>query len=314
MDNLESAVASALSPASAEAARLTSLFWWMAGGSIVIWIGVILLTLYCTRAGSGPHAERRNQLLIVGGGVVFPTLVLAILLSYGLSMLPALVARAPDARVQIEVTGEQWWWRVRYQLQDRSPIDTANEIRLPVGERVQFQLTSDNVIHSFWIPSLAGKVDMIPGRTTFLALQPTQTGTFQGVCAEFCGTSHALMLFRVEVMERDSFERWLDHQAMPAPPASAPLTQRGEALLLANGCSACHTVNGTAARGTIGPDLTHVGSRLSLAAGILPNDAESFAQWIARTGTIKPDAHMPSFGMLPGDDVRAMAAYLEALQ
>lgn len=314
MDNLGSSVASSLSPASAEAARMASLFWWMAGGSVVVWVGVILLTLYCARSGSGPHAERRNQLLIVGGGVVFPTLVLAMLLSYGLSMLPALVARAPDARVQIEVTGEQWWWRVRYRVSDRSPIDTANEIRLPVGERVQFQLTSDNVIHSFWIPSLAGKVDMIPGRTTFLALQPTQTGTFQGVCAEFCGTSHALMLFRVEVMERDSFERWLEHQATPAPVASAPLTQRGEALLLANGCSACHTVNGTTARGTIGPDLTHVGSRLSLAAGILPNDADSFAQWIARTGAIKPAAHMPSFGMLPGDDVRAMAAYLEALQ
>lgn len=279
MTGLGSSVASALSPASAEAARLASLFWWMAGGSVLIWIGVVLLTIYCARAGSGAQAERRNQLLIVGGGVIIPTLVLTILLSYGLSMLPPLVARAPDARLHIAVTGEQWWWRVRYQLPDRSPIEAANEIRLPVGDRVQFQLTSDNVIHSFWIPSLAGKVDMIPGRMTFLAIQPTQTGTFQGVCAEFCGTSHALMLFRVEVMERDSFERWLEHQATPAPMASDPLTQRGETLFLANGCSACHTIRGTSARGTIGPDLTHVGGRLSLAAGILPNDAGAFSQW-----------------------------------
>jgi cytochrome c oxidase subunit 2 len=240
--------------------------------------------------------------------------VLAILLGYGLAMLPPLVARAPDARLQIAVTGEQWWWRVRYQLPGRSPIELANEIRLPVNERVQFHLASDNVIHSFWIPSLAGKVDMIPGRTTFLAMQPTETGVFQGVCAEYCGTSHALMLFRVQVMERDGFERWFEHQATPALTALDPFTQRGEALFLANGCSACHTVKGTPARGTIGPDLTHVGSRLSLAAGILPNDPDALMQWISSAGSIKPDAHMPSFGMLPAGDVSSIAAYLETLQ
>ena len=132
--------------------------------------------------------------------------------------------------------------------------------------------------------------------------------------AEYCGTSHALMRFRVQVMERDGFERWLEHQATPALAARNPLTQRGEALFLASGCSACHAVNGTRARSTIGPDLTHVGGRLSLAAGILPNDANALTQWISRAGSIKPDAHMPSFGMLPADDVRSIAAYLEALQ
>jgi cytochrome c oxidase subunit 2 len=317
MDGLGPSIASALSPASVEAARLASLFWWMAGGAILIWLGVIILTIYCGRAradGADAYADRRNQLLIVGGGVIFPTVVLAILLGYGLAMLPPLVARAPDARLQIVVTGEQWWWRVRYQLPGRAPIELANEIRLPVNERVQFHLASDNVIHSFWIPSLAGKVDMIPGRTTFLAMQPTEIGVFQGVCAEYCGTSHALMLFRVQVMDRDGFERWLEGQGAPAPEAGDPLTQRGEALFLANGCSACHTVRGTPARGTIGPDLTHVGGRLSLAAGILPNNGAALTQWISRAGSIKPDAHMPSFGMLPADDVRSISAYLEALQ
>ncbi len=317
MNGLAHSTSSALFPASVEAARLASLFWWMAGGAVVIWLAVIVLAIYCGRAGGSTDdasAERRNQLLIVGGGVIFPTLVLAVLLGYGLAMLPPLVARAPDARLQIAVTGEQWWWRVRYQLADGDPIELANEIRLPVDERVQFHLTSDNVIHSFWIPSLAGKVDMIPGRVTFLSMQPTETGVFQGVCAEYCGTSHALMHFRVQVMERDAFERWIDHQATPAIEGRDPLTARGESLFLANGCSACHTLKGTPARGTIGPDLTHVGSRLSLAAGVLPNDGNALMQWISRAGSIKPDAHMPSFGMLPADDVRSMAAYLEALQ
>ena len=317
MDGLAPSIVSALSPASVEAARLASLFWWMAGGAFAIWLGVIILAIYCGR-GRGDAAEtyiqRRNQLLIVGGGVVFPTVVLAILLGYGLAMLPPLVARAPDARLQIAVTGEQWWWRVRYQLPDRGPIDLANEIRLPVGERVQFHLASDNVIHSFWIPSLAGKVDMIPGRTTFLSMEPTVPGVYHGVCAEYCGTSHALMHFRVQVMKRDAFERWIEQQATPALDVGDPLASRGEDLFLANGCSACHTVRGTPARGSIGPDLTHVGSRLSLAAGILPNDGNALMDWIGRAGSIKPDAHMPSFGMLPADDVRSMAAYLEALQ
>jgi cytochrome c oxidase subunit II len=317
MDGLAPSIASALSPASVEAARLASLFWWMAGGATLIWLGVIVLAIYCGRGrgdAAAAYIERRNQLLIVGGGVVFPTVVLAVLLGYGLAILPPLVARAPDARLQVAVTGEQWWWRVRYQLPDREPIELANEIRLPVGERVQFHLASDNVIHSFWIPSLAGKVDMIPGRITFLSMEPAVPGVYHGVCAEYCGTSHALMHFRVPVMERGAFERWVEQQATPALDVRDPLAIRGEGLFLANGCSACHTVRGTPARGTIGPDLTHVGSRLSLAAGILPNDGDALMEWIGRAGSIKPDAHMLSFGMLPTDDVRSMAAYLEALQ
>jgi cytochrome c oxidase subunit II len=308
------AAASALFPASPEAERIAGLFWWMTGGAVLVWAGVIALAVYCARTDPDAQTERRNQVLIVGGGVVFPTVVLAILLSYGLAMLPPLVARAPQGSLRIVVTGEQWWWRVRYEQPGAASIETANEIRLPVGERVQVQLESDNVIHSFWIPSLAGKIDMIPGRTTFLALQPTATGEFLGVCAEYCGTSHALMHFRVAVMERSAFSRWLERQATPATPAAAPLSRRGGELFLANGCSACHTVRGTPASAAIGPDLTHVGGRLSLAAGVLSNDEDAFARWIAQAETIKPGAHMPSFGMLPAEQVQALAAYLEELQ
>ncbi len=202
----------------------------------------------------------------------------------GLSMLPDLVAPAPEGSLKIVVSGEQWWWRVRYLPPGGEAIVLANEIRLPVGEPVEFRLESPDVIHSFWIPSLGGKMDMIPGRLTRLALEPTRTGVFRGVCAEYCGTSHALMSFYVVVMEKEEFDRWLAHQAAPAEPPAEPLAARGQELFLANGCGACHTVRGTPADGVIGPDLTHVGSRLSLAAGILPNEPDAFQRWIAAHG------------------------------
>jgi cytochrome c oxidase subunit 2 len=179
---------------------------------------------------------------------------------------------------------------------------------------VQFRLESDNVIHSFWIPSLAGKMDMIPGRLTYLTVRPTATGVFRGSCAEYCGASHALMAFYVEVMEKQEFVRWLDLQAAPAAAPTEPIARIGEELFLSTGCNACHTVRGTPADGVIGPDLTHVGGRLSIAAGILRNDPNAFRQWIADSERIKPGVHMPGFGMLPDAELQALAAYLEALQ
>jgi cytochrome c oxidase subunit 2 len=306
-------VQSSLAPAATESARIATLFWWMAAGAVLIWIAVLALAAYCVRADTAA-STRHTTVMIVGGGVLVPTVVLGALLAYGLAMLPPLVARAPAGSLQITVLGEQWWWRVRYQRPDGTPIELANEIRLPVGERVQFRLESDNVIHSFWIPSLGGKMDMIPGRTTYLALEPTATGLFRGACAEYCGASHALMAFDVEVMERDAFDRWLAHQAGPARVPADPEAKRGEQLFFANGCSACHTVSGTAAAGVIGPDLTHVGSRRTLAAGTLPNDADALGRWIGNSEAIKPGAHMPRFRLLPPDDLQALAAYLRALE
>jgi cytochrome c oxidase subunit 2 len=206
-----------------------------------------------------------------------------------------------------------WWWRVRYLVPGRDPIELANEIRLPVGEPVQFRLTSDNVIHSFWVPALGGKMDMIPGRITHLTLRPSRTGVFSGACAEYCGTSHALMRFYVEVMEKEGFEQWLRHQATPAV-VSAGADAQGPGAFVASGCGSCHTVRGTAAGGRMGPDLTHLASRLSVAAGTLPNEAEALLRWISRPHESKPGVHMPRFDMLPPDDLRALAAYLEALQ
>ncbi len=163
-------------------------------------------------------------------------------------------------------------------------------------------------------------MDMIPGRVTRLTLEPTRTGTFRGVCAEYCGTSHALMNFHVVVQEKEDFARWLERQGTAArvsagaAGATGTLAARGRELFLANGCGACHAVRGTPADGVVGPDLTHVGSRLSLGAGILRNEPGGFRRWIASPEHVKPGALMPAFGMLPPGELRALAAYLESLE
>ena len=304
---------SSLEPAGRGAEKIADLFWWMAGGAAIIWIGVVGLTFYSVRIPPGVRARQASWMIIVGGTVA-PTVVLSVLLVYGLAMMPEMLSPAPEGSLKIAVTGEQWWWRVSYATSDGDPIVLANEIHLPVGEPVEFQLASADVIHSFWIPSLGGKVDMIPGRQTRLKLEPTRIGIYRGACAEYCGASHALMTFYVVVSSKEQFEVWLNEQRELAQSPVGPLALSGEKVFLSSGCGACHAVRGTVARGVVGPDLTHVGGRMSLGAGILPNSDDDFLQWLTHNHTIKPEVHMPSFSMLPREDLRALAAYLDGLQ
>ena len=205
-------------------------------------------------------------------------------------------------------------WQIRITYAEGTPVELANEIRLPVGEPVEFELDSPDVIHSFWIPALGGKMDMIPGRRTRLVLHPTRIGTFRGACAEYCGTSHALMAFPVVVMEKADFARWLERQQHPARAPTGATAARGSELFFLNGCSACHAIDGTEARALIGPNLTHVGSRLTLGAGIVQNGRDGLLRWLQQTDKVKPGVHMPHFGMLPRDELDALAAYLDSLQ
>lgn len=290
------------------------LFWWMLAGGLFIWCVVIGLALYAIKIAPKPHDPRRARSWIIGGGVVIPTLILTALLIYGLSMLPGLVRPAPEGSLQIQVTGHQWWWRVRYPHSETKSVELANEIRLPVGEAVQFELQSADVIHAFWIPALGGKVDMIPGRMTKLTLEPTKTGTYRGVCAEYCGSSHAFMAFDVVVTERNEFDAWLEQQSQDSVEPQNNAAIRGREAFLSWGCGACHTVRGTEADGVIGPDLTHVGSRKSLAAGTIDNSVDEFHEWIAHNSTTKPDVNMPDFDMLADDELEALSAYLEGLR
>jgi cytochrome c oxidase subunit 2 len=304
---------SALVTAGEGADRIARLFWGMTIGFAIIWVAVVGLAVYAYRSRR-EHRERTGRLVVIVGGVVVPILVLTALLTYGLAMMPSLSSSDTHASLKIQVTGHQYWWRVRYLRDGLPPVDLANEIYLPVGQKVELELESRDVIHSFWIPSLGGKVDMIPGRTTRLVLEPTKLGTYRGTCAEYCGTAHAWMSFHALVVAPEDFARWLVAQAAPAAPPTESVGKKGARLFLANGCGACHAIRGTDADGVIGPDLTHVGSRHSIAAGTLSNDPESLRRWISHTTQIKPGVHMGAFGMLPTDSIDAIATYLEGLE
>lgn len=304
---------SALHPAGVDAELMADLFWWMSGGAAVIWLLVLGIATYAVRHRPASHTSKIARWWIIGGGVAFPIVVLGGLLIYSLP-LTSKPRAVTDIGTRIEVAGEQWWWRVHYRLPQGETVETANEIRLPAGEWVEFMLTSPDVIHSFWIPTLGGKVDMIPGRTTRLVLQPIEPGVYRGACAEYCGTAHALMNFMVVVMQPDEFDRWLERQAAPAQPPDGHAAIQGQQAFLKNGCGACHSIRGTPADGGVGPDLTHVGGRLSLGAAIMPNTREAFMRWIGHTQAVKPDVKMPAFGMLAEEELAAIATYLSGLQ
>lgn len=305
-----SGLQSALDPAGHEAREVARLFWVMLAGAAVVWALVIGVAIYATRLKPDPHEEKVGFRLILWGGVAFPTVVLAALLVYGLGLMPKL--REPGEGLRIDVSGEQFWWRVAYRPKEGAAVVSANEIRLPVGERVEFALTSPDVIHAFWIPSLGGKVDMIPGRENRLVLKAEKPGVYRGACTEFCGASHALMAFDVVAMEKPAFEAWLADQARPAVQATEHA--RGAELFLSNGCGACHVVSGTQAKGEVGPDLTRFGARATLGAGTLENTAENVVRFVAETDVVKPRSKMPAYSALKRDELESIAGYLGSLK
>lgn len=300
---------SALRTGGVDAAQLAQLFWVMLGGAVVLWLLVNGLFLYVTRINTGSLSRKWAEALIIGGGIVFPTTVLTALLAYGLTMMPD--QRAPGDGLRVRITGEQWWWRVEYWPEGaETPVISANELRLPAGLRSEIELTSAEVIHSFWVPGLGGKTDMFPGRPTRMSLEPTEPGSYRGQCAEFCGASHALMAMQAVVMEPAAFDAWLAKEAAPASLPEGP----GRDLFFREGCGACHSLRGTEAVGAVGPDLTHLGGRSSLAAGILPMTSEALARWIADPASIKPEAHMPAYSHLSDAELASLAGWLEQLQ
>lgn len=296
---------SALEPAGDGALRILNLFEVMVVGGALIWLIVIGLAAYAIYY-PGQHDAKRTRLLVIGGGAVFPTVVLTALLIHGLAIMPELQRPATEDSQVIDVTGVRWWWRVKYRLADGSTVETANEIHLPVNEEVEFKLHSEDVIHSFWIPSLGGKTDMIPGRETRLKLLPTKVGSYRGVCAEFCGTAHAQMSLDVVVESRSEFDRWLATLARPATNSS----HAGEPVFMHRGCSACHAIRGSDADGVVGPDLTHFDRRRSIGAAVLTNTSQNLKRWITTTHEVKPGVEMPAFDTIPPHELDALVEYL----
>lgn len=298
-----------------EAQVIARMWWIMVAGAIVVLALVVAVLGY----GLFRPPERRVHVaagpLIFGGGVVLPVVALTALLSYTLYASSGLRGAHPDLPVEIEVIGRRWWWDVHYVGEDPARhFRTANELYLPTGSPTRIRVRSVDVIHSFWVPNLAGKIDLLPGRSNEIVLHPTTTGVSRGQCAEYCGAQHANMALHVLALEPEAYRAWLERQRQPAAEPAEPFTRLGREVFMRAACAYCHAVRGSHAGGLSGPDLTHVGSRRWIAAGMLPTTRGSLAGWIAHAQQIKPGNLMPSFAAFSGEELRALAAYMESLQ
>lgn len=275
-----SGCAGALAPAGPVAARQRWLFLVALAVATLITLGVGVLTVRAVRSRAGLADGNRFVLL---GGLVMPTVVLMALMGVTFTVL---AEEVPGDRLVVEVTGHQYWWEVRYP---DGEVVTANEIHIPVDQPVRFVVDTDDVLHSVWVPELGGKIDMVPGRTNEVVLQADEAGSYEGYCAEYCGLQHAKMRFHVIAEPAEEFDAWLAAQAQPASVDDSRAMQ----AFHENSCAACHAIQGTDATGTLGPDLTHFGSREHLGAGILENDRESLREWIPATQSLKHGSLMP---------------------
>ncbi len=307
---------SILEPASRSAERISDLWWLMFWLGTVIFVLVMLLVLYAAvhgrRSDDRPGLSTgRKQAVVIGGGIVMPLIVLAVVFGFTLLTLDGLAEDREDREWTVNVVGHQFWWEVTYPDED---VITANEIHVPVGEPVEFQLTSSDVIHSFWVPELYGKMDLMPGTTTTLTFTVDEPGRYRGQCAQFCGVSHANMALYIVAQEPQEFEDWLQQQREPATlPAEGSILAEGREIFLSSACVYCHAVRGTnPASAEIGPDLTHLMSRETIAAGILENNTGNLAGWILDPQHLKPGNRMPAVN-LNSDELQALLAYLESL-
>ena len=288
------------------------IFWWAVGVFVVV-EGVLLYAVvrWREKPERGRPREVHGNVLMEIGWTLAPALILVVIAIPTIRTI-FLVDRPPtdpDALV-IEVTGRQWWWEFHYP---ELGITTANEAHVPVGRTIDLRLRSADVIHSFWVPRLGGKRDLVPGRENELWFRPDSVGVFWGQCAEFCGTAHALMGLRVIVDSPQDFEAWAAANGADAARPVDAEARAGRGVFMSNACVSCHEIRGTVARGQLGPDLTHVGSRLTIGAGLLDNNLENLIRWIDATREVKPGALMPEVD-LTEQQVRQLAAYLLGLR
>lgn len=303
---------SALDAAGVSAQEILATSWILFIGAGAIFLAVMALALYAALVRPERFPGRRAW--VIGGGILFPLCTLTALQLHEFTLSRRLATLTPEPALVVEITGYMWWWDVRYRVPGQEPLRGANEIVLPAGRQVELRVASADVIHSFWAPSLAGKIDMVPGHVNRLPVVAQRPGLYRGQCAEYCGAQHALMAFDVRVLPADEFDAWMAAQRRPAPePATAQLV-RGRDAFFSFGCQSCHAVRGTEAAGRIGPDLSRVGARPSLAAGTLPTRVETIAAWIQGAQHIKPENRMPSFDVMDGETLHAMAAWLESLK
>jgi cytochrome c oxidase subunit 2 len=259
-----------------------------------------------------PATERRMTIIVVAAVAATVIIITAFTVLSFFTTRSLSVAGNED--LTVKVRGLQWWWGVEYfGSAPGQRFETANEIHIPVGRNVRLQLEGVDVIHSFWVPSLAGKQDLIPGRPNELFIRADRAGVYRGQCAEFCGLQHAHMGFFVIAEEQAAFDEWVGSQRQGATAASGAEEMSGQQAFMSKQCAACHAIRGTSANGTTGPDLTHVGSRKYIAAGLLETTRGSLAAWIADPQTLKPGNNMPMVPLSP-EELRAISAYLASLK
>jgi cytochrome c oxidase subunit 2 len=319
---------SALDSAGPQAASIEHLFWFftiLLGAIFVIVVGLLLWTLTRSHRGieqeplehtHAPSSATEAKLTrTVTAATIATVLILLGLLISSVATGKAISHRADRKNgMVIEVTGNQWWWYVRYMNDDASQIVvTANEIHIPVGRPVMIRGTSNDVIHSFWVPNLNGKADLIPSRVNTEWIQADRPGHYRGQCAEFCGMQHAHMALWVIAESPEEFEGWMKNQLQPAVAPSDPNLEHGQQVFLNHACAFCHTIAGTTAMASAGPDLTHLGSRSTIAAGTLPNTKGNLGGWITDPQNIKPGNHMATIN-LKAEDLQPLLDYLESLR
>ena len=291
----------------------TDIFWWAAGVFLVVeTVLVVALIRFRHREGRAAPRPTHGHTLLEISWTLAPAVILVFVAIPTVRTIFATAGEAPADALKVDVIGHQWWWEFRYR---ELGLVTANELHVPLGRAVQLYITSADVIHAFWAPPLGGKRDAIPGHVNRIAFRATDLGEYSGQCAEFCGASHANMRLRVIVDSDSGFGRWATVQlAGPAAPAPGTLAERGKAVYSRSACIGCHMIQGVSP-GVIGPNLTHVGSRTTIASGLFPNDSAHLASWIADAPALKPGSLMMRMKPPLGDaDIAALVAYLQSLQ
>ena len=311
-------MSSIFSSVTASAERITRLTWFMIILAAIVYVVVMALMIVAMRRNR--HASRDEVSLsdpgpkwVVIGGLIMPAVVLGAVLVFSLWAMGR--ERVERPALTIDVTGHQWWWEANYRFADLpDQFRTANELHIPVGVPVRIALTTNDVIHSFWVPQLQGKIDLIPGDTNEVRLVVRRPGTYSGICAEFCGAEHAKMGITVVAEDSATFREWARQQLADAATPNDSLTAEGRQLFESGPCMLCHTVRGTSAIAQVAPDLTHVGSRTTIGAGALPNTLGNLEAWIADAQVIKPGARMPPITTFSGQQLRAVATYVASLK
>ncbi|HVX40628.1 MAG TPA: cytochrome c oxidase subunit II [Gemmatimonadaceae bacterium] len=301
--------------ASPDASRIAVLGWVMtiiAAAVFVLVVGLIVAGIarrWRSPLPDGVPLPVSENGWLLGGGLVMPIIILGGVFIASLAVMGATKSNRKPY-VDIRVIGHQWWWEVRYPDQG---VVTANEIHVPVGLPVRINVSTADVIHSFWVPNINGKVDLITGHLNDIWFQASKAGVYRGECAEYCGKQHAHMDFSVVAQSKGEFDAWMAHERAPAASPGDSITATGQQLFLNHACVYCHTVRGTPATGQVAPDLTHVGSRLTLAGGAIPNSPGYLGGWILNPDRIKPGTTMPPVPM-DGASLNAIVAYLESLK